>query len=39
MSRENLEESLNVNVLGVHWTTRVFLPLLQKGNLKKVANM
>ncbi|KAJ4305638.1 hypothetical protein N0V90_001169 [Kalmusia sp. IMI 367209] len=38
-SMDNLEESFNVNVMGVHWTTRAFLPLLQKGNLKKVANM
>lgn len=25
--------------MGVHWVTREFLPLLQKGTLKKVANM
>lgn len=38
-SMDNLEESMRVNVLGVHWVTRNFLPLLQKGELKKVANM
>ena len=27
--RDNLEESFNVNVLGVHWTTQAFLPLLK----------
>ncbi|KAF8851045.1 short chain dehydrogenase reductase [Acephala macrosclerotiorum] len=27
------------NVLGVHWVTRAFLPLLQKGSLKKVVNI
>ena len=37
--RDNLAESFTINVLGVHWVTRVFLPLLQKGSLKKVANM
>ncbi|KAI1135779.1 NAD(P)-binding protein [Hypoxylon sp. FL0543] len=38
-SMDNLEESITVNVLGVHWVTRAFLPLLQKGTLKKVANI
>ncbi|KAI1176630.1 NAD(P)-binding protein [Nemania sp. FL0916] len=38
-SMDTLQESLTINVLGVHWTTRAFLPLLQKGSLKKVANM
>ncbi|KAL4737890.1 NAD(P)-binding protein [Aspergillus similis] len=36
---DNLEESFAINVLGVHWVTRAFLPLLQKGTLKKVANI
>jgi len=39
MLRDNLEESFTINVMGVHWVTREFLPLLQKGTLKKVANM
>lgn len=39
MASEDLEESFRVNVLGVHWVTRTFLPLLQAGKLKKVANM
>ncbi|KAI1097260.1 NAD(P)-binding protein [Jackrogersella minutella] len=38
-SMDNLVESFNINVLGVHWVTRAFLPLLQKGNLKKVVNI
>jgi NAD(P)-dependent dehydrogenase (short-subunit alcohol dehydrogenase family) len=38
-SRENLQESFNINVLGVHWTSRAFLPLLQKGTQKKIINM
>ncbi|OTA64769.1 NAD(P)-binding protein [Hypoxylon sp. EC38] len=38
-SMDNLEESFTINVLGVHWVTRSFLPLLQKGTLKKVANI
>ncbi|OBT60745.1 hypothetical protein VE03_10876 [Pseudogymnoascus sp. 23342-1-I1] len=38
-SMDNLEESFAINVLGVHWVTQAFLPLLQKGNLKKVANI
>ncbi|KFY41132.1 hypothetical protein V494_03195 [Pseudogymnoascus sp. VKM F-4513 (FW-928)] len=38
-SMDNLEESFTINVLGVHWVTREFLPLLQKGSLKKVANI
>jgi NAD(P)-dependent dehydrogenase (short-subunit alcohol dehydrogenase family) len=37
--RDNLQESFAINVIGVHWVTREFLPLLRKGNLKKVANM
>ncbi|KAI1443903.1 NAD(P)-binding protein [Annulohypoxylon stygium] len=38
-SMDNLAESFTINVLSVHWVTRAFLPLLQKGNLKKVANI
>ncbi|KAI1426991.1 NAD(P)-binding protein [Xylaria sp. FL1777] len=38
-SMDNLQDSFIVNVLGVHWVTRAFLPLLQRGNLKKVANI
>ncbi|KAI1773029.1 NAD(P)-binding protein [Hypoxylon cercidicola] len=38
-SMDNLGDSLTINVLGVHWVTRSFLPLLQKGTLKKVANI
>ncbi|KFX88261.1 hypothetical protein V495_05486 [Pseudogymnoascus sp. VKM F-4514 (FW-929)] len=38
-SMDNLQESFAINVLGVHWVTQAFLPLLQKGNLKKVANI
>jgi NAD(P)-dependent dehydrogenase (short-subunit alcohol dehydrogenase family) len=37
--RDNLTESFTANVLSVHWVTRAFIPLLQKGTLKKVANM
>ncbi|KAK9234998.1 hypothetical protein V1525DRAFT_349121 [Lipomyces kononenkoae] len=36
---DNLTESFTSNVLGVHWVTRAFIPLLQKGTLKKVANI
>ncbi|KAL9016422.1 MAG: hypothetical protein Q9185_006227 [Variospora sp. 1 TL-2023] len=32
-------KSFTINVLGVHWVTRAFLPLLQKGTQKKVANI
>ncbi|PYI25300.1 NAD(P)-binding protein [Aspergillus indologenus CBS 114.80] len=38
-SMDNLAESLTVNVLGVHCVTQAFLPLLQRGSLKKVANI
>ncbi|KAI1402867.1 NAD(P)-binding protein [Hypoxylon fuscum] len=38
-SMDNLAESFTTNVLGIHWVTRAFLPLLQKGTLKKVANI
>ncbi|KAH8701855.1 short chain dehydrogenase reductase [Talaromyces proteolyticus] len=38
-SMENLQESFTTNVLGVHWVTRAFIPLLQKGNQKKIANI
>lgn len=37
--RDNLAESFTINVLGVHWVTRTFLPLLKKGTQKKVVNM
>ncbi|KAL8645433.1 MAG: hypothetical protein Q9226_007307 [Calogaya cf. arnoldii] len=37
--RDNLAESFTINVLGVHWTTQAFLPLLKKGTQKKVVNM
>ncbi|KAK9368882.1 hypothetical protein V1509DRAFT_621768 [Lipomyces kononenkoae] len=36
---DNLTESFTTNVLGVHWVTRTFIPLLQKGTLKKVVNI
>jgi NAD(P)-dependent dehydrogenase (short-subunit alcohol dehydrogenase family) len=38
-NRENLEDAFAINVLGAHWVTREFLPLLQQGHLKKVMNM
>ncbi|KAL8858573.1 MAG: hypothetical protein Q9178_004867 [Gyalolechia marmorata] len=38
-SMDNLTESFTINVLGVHWTTRAFLPLLKKGTQKKVVNI
>ncbi|KAI8312746.1 hypothetical protein K4K59_005480 [Colletotrichum sp. SAR11_240] len=38
-SMENLQESLDINVFGVHRVTKAFLPLLQQGKLKKVANI
>ncbi|KAL2046761.1 hypothetical protein ABVK25_011549 [Lepraria finkii] len=38
-SMDNLAESFTINVLGVHWVIRTFLPLLQKGTQKKVANI
>lgn len=37
--RDKLEESFTINVMAVHWVTSVFLPLLQKGTLKKVINV
>lgn len=36
---DNLRYALEVNVEAVHETTAAFLPLLKKGNLKKVVNM
>ncbi|KAI7155833.1 hypothetical protein KC349_g6677 [Hortaea werneckii] len=39
ISMDNLQESMLVNVLGVHWVTRHFLPFLQQGKLKKVVNV
>lgn len=38
-SRSGIEEEFLVNVMGVQWTTREFIPLLEKSKLKKVANM
>lgn len=37
--REQLDDQLRDNILTVHLVTRKFLPLLQKGELKKVINM
>ncbi|TVY37964.1 C-factor [Lachnellula subtilissima] len=39
VTMDNLEDTFITNVLGVHWVTQAFFPLLQKGNLKKVANI
>ncbi|RDW81035.1 SDR family oxidoreductase [Aspergillus mulundensis] len=38
-SMDDLEHSFSVNVLGVHWVTRAFIPLLQKGTQKKVISI
>ncbi|KAK4641211.1 hypothetical protein QC761_610380 [Podospora bellae-mahoneyi] len=38
-SMDNLSSSFLVNVQGVHWVTQAFFPLLEKGQLKKVANI
>ncbi|PVH75146.1 NAD(P)-binding protein, partial [Cadophora sp. DSE1049] len=35
----DLTEVLNVNVFGVHNVTRAFIPLLRKGQLKKIGNI
>ncbi|PMD19907.1 putative short chain oxidoreductase [Hyaloscypha hepaticicola] len=37
--RNDLEDHFNTNVLSVHHVTPAFIPLLQKGGLKKVANI
>ncbi|TVY38427.1 C-factor [Lachnellula occidentalis] len=39
VTMDNLEETFMTNVLGVHWVTQAFFSLLQKGNLKKFANI
>lgn len=36
---DDLDEVFKVNVTSVHYVTAAFLPLLKKGNLKKVVNM
>ncbi|RAK77506.1 NAD(P)-binding protein [Aspergillus fijiensis CBS 313.89] len=36
---DNLAESFTIKALGVHYVMRAFLPLLQRGSLKKVANI
>ncbi|KAL8989987.1 MAG: hypothetical protein Q9169_008235, partial [Polycauliona sp. 2 TL-2023] len=38
-SMDNLAESLTINVLGAHWVTKAFFPLLEKGTQKKVINI
>ncbi|KAI1370471.1 NAD(P)-binding protein [Hypoxylon crocopeplum] len=38
-SMDNLADSFTINVLGVYWVMRTFIPLLQKDTLKKVANI
>jgi NAD(P)-dependent dehydrogenase (short-subunit alcohol dehydrogenase family) len=37
--REEIDDQLSNNVLSVHQVTRKFLPLLKKGEQKKVINM
>lgn len=39
LARTDLTDVLNTNVFGVHNVTRAFLPLLRKGELKKIGNM
>ncbi|RAK72681.1 SDR family oxidoreductase [Aspergillus fijiensis CBS 313.89] len=36
---DDLEESFRVNVAGVHYVTRAFLPLMRDGEIKKVLNI
>ncbi|CAG8948836.1 hypothetical protein HYFRA_00001959 [Hymenoscyphus fraxineus] len=36
---DDLDEHLLVNVIGVHMVTRAFIPLLQRGNSKKIVNI
>ncbi|KAH8587164.1 putative short chain oxidoreductase [Bisporella sp. PMI_857] len=38
-SMNDLDSHFTTNVISVHLVTRTFLPLLQKGSLKKVANI
>ena len=38
-SRENLEETFQLNVLAVHNVTKAFLPLLRAGKEKRIVNM
>lgn len=38
-TRDNLAEIFNINVMSVQNVTTVFLPLLERSQLKKVANM
>lgn len=37
--RNELKNVFDVNVLGVHTVTTAFIPLLERGNLKKVINI
>lgn len=37
--RDDLPEVMSANVLTAHYAIRNFLPLLQKGEMKKIANM
>jgi NAD(P)-dependent dehydrogenase (short-subunit alcohol dehydrogenase family) len=37
--RADLNEEFNVNVMGTHIVTTKFLPLLRKGEQKKIMNM
>jgi hypothetical protein len=37
--RPDLLAHLNTNVVGVQLVTAAFMPLLEKGSLKKIANM
>jgi NAD(P)-dependent dehydrogenase (short-subunit alcohol dehydrogenase family) len=39
LDRADLSESFNINVTGPHIVTTKFLPLLRKGQAKKIVNM
>ncbi|KAG4434996.1 hypothetical protein IFR05_009521 [Cadophora sp. M221] len=36
---DDLSNHFTANVLSAHWTTRTFMPLLEKGTLKKIVNI
>ncbi|KAL2074163.1 hypothetical protein VTL71DRAFT_7941 [Oculimacula yallundae] len=39
VSMDDLSSHFTSNVLATHWVTRNFIPLLEKGSLKKIANI
>lgn len=39
LKRDDIESVIRTNVTSVHWVSRAFIPLLERGNLRKIINV